>query len=247
MKRKTLNDVFPEWIENKGIFSFFDDLDVPWKEDVESSVLDLIYHGEMSGDKTISPLIRKLMTDGELSDESKTAIATAAVSIYANTWNREYAVLSAEYAPIENYNSIETMEDDITEIEYDHSVERTPDLTHVKSGSEVDEPDVINTTDGYVYGFNSTDPVPADQQITTPEGTLTHTFEDVTETESGTETSATSGKDTHTHNYTLTRKGNIGVTTSQQMLQSEIDLWRWNYFYDIVFPSLDKLLTIPIY
>jgi hypothetical protein len=43
-----------------------------------------------------------------------------------------------------------------------------------------------------------------------------------------------------------TRSGNIGVTTSQQMAQSSIDLWKWNYFYDI-FRDIDSIFTITTY
>ena len=44
----------------------------------------------------------------------------------------------------------------------------------------------------------------------------------------------------------LTRSGNIGVTTSQQMIQSERDLWQWNFF-ESVFTDLDYVLTLQIY
>ena len=46
---------------------------------------------------------------------------------------------------------------------------------------------------------------------------------------------------------TLRRSGNIGVTTSQQMLQAERELWQWNFFENIVFPDLDKILIVRIY
>ena len=36
----------------------------------------------------------------------------------------------------------------------------------------------------------------------------------------------------HTSSHTGRLHGNIGVTTSQQMLQSEIDLRRWNWYYE---------------
>ena len=42
------------------------------------------------------------------------------------------------------------------------------------------------------------------------------------------------------------RHGNIGVTTNQQMLEEERDLWKW-YFYNYIFEDLDKFLTISIY
>ncbi len=46
---------------------------------------------------------------------------------------------------------------------------------------------------------------------------------------------------------TLTRSGNIGVTTSQQMIESERVLYIWNFFHMVVFPDLDKLLTLQTY
>ena len=46
---------------------------------------------------------------------------------------------------------------------------------------------------------------------------------------------------------TLTRKGNIGVTTSQQMIQAQRELLLWDYFYKVVFPDLDNFLTLQIY
>ena len=51
-------------------------------------------------------------------------------------------------------------------------------------------------------------------------------------------------KDTGSHS--LTRSGNIGVTTTQQMAESEIE-YRRNLYFDMVFADIDKLLTLPIY
>lgn len=48
-------------------------------------------------------------------------------------------------------------------------------------------------------------------------------------------------------NHILKRHGNIGVTTSQQMLESEIVLRNKYTFWDIVFTDLDRFLTLPIY
>ena len=54
--------------------------------------------------------------------------------------------------------------------------------------------------------------------------------------------------DTHTvaygkeHSYDEHTTGNIGVTTSQQMAQSEIDLWNSFKFYDIMFNDIIKNL-----
>ena len=67
------------------------------------------------------------------------------------------------------------------------------------------------------------------------------------DTDTGTQTIVNSGIDSESHEYDLTRKGNIGVTTSQQMIESERNLWIWNFFKDAVFPDIDTILTLKIY
>ena len=46
--------------------------------------------------------------------------------------------------------------------------------------------------------------------------------------------------------HTLTRSGNIGVTTSQQMLQAELDLRVYD-FYGSIFADVDKILCESVY
>lgn len=75
-----------------------------------------------------------------------------------------------------------------------------------------------------------------------------HYTKSYTDSSSGTDTSKekrTDALENHT-DRTLTRSGNIGVTTSQQMIESERQLWLWKYF-DIIFKDVDSLLTIDIY
>lgn len=75
--------------------------------------------------------------------------------------------------------------------------------------------------------------------------TLTH---NTSETDTGTQAIADGGSDTSTRNYRLTRTGNIGTLTSQQMIESERNLWMlWNFFYKVVFPDVDRVLTLNIY
>ena len=42
---------------------------------------------------------------------------------------------------------------------------------------------------------------------------------------------------------TTRRAGNIGVTTTQKLIQEERDLWLWNFF-DQVFNDLDRELAL---
>lgn len=93
----------------------------------------------------------------------------------------------------------------------------------------------------------------SDMNTGTVDTTETQT-KNLTDTESG-EIDAT---DTETRNLAgtnngsedtereLRRSGNIGVTTTQQMMQSEIELWQWNFF-KTVFNDIDEVCCLAIY
>ena len=110
--------------------------------------------------------------------------------------------------------------------------------THTGTQSESDDIEETLT-------YNTTDKDTGTQQ-TTKRGTDQMTY-NTTDTDTGTVQEADTGTDTVEGEQTLRRSGNIGVTTSQQMLQSERDLWMWSYFEEIIFPDLDKVLTSGIY
>ena len=135
-----------------------------------------------------------------------------------------------------------------------------------KTGTEALTPNTTDTGSTSTYGFNSTNAVPSGASSNTKTGSETTTYNttdnttvtynttdantttyNTTDKDSGTVTDADTGTDTNTRNYTLTRKGNVGVTTSQQMIQSDRDLYMWNFFYTVVFPDIDKVLTLGIY
>lgn len=76
------------------------------------------------------------------------------------------------------------------------------------------------------------------------------TDQSVTVTRSGSDetTVKESGKETTGRDSTraMTRRGNIGVTTTQQMITQERELWKW-VFFDTVFEDIDREIAIPIY
>ena len=293
-KLSRLNDVFPGWLSGGGIFSTLQMFPVPWKVENISSALDMEYHGNVSGDKIISPLAEK------------TLIATSILSVFGVSWGKQYETLSLEYNPIENYRMTERMTNDTTITEYGKTTTRTDDLTHSKTGTETDDisetdtrtdnlnhkktgtetstnnfvdtttPNFTKSIDNKVYGFNSLEGIKSDEQVGKETGTNTfdHTGTEnknydlsdtdtgtqtvvkggantttfnTTDTDNGTQTFLDGGSDTNTRNYEMTRSGNIGVTTSQQMIESERAVWMWNFFHDVVFPDIDRVLTIQIY
>lgn len=86
------------------------------------------------------------------------------------------------------------------------------------------------------------------QDSTSTSGSDALTFTNRSDTLTRNTSDQTTGSDTHNGNSTrtLTRSGNIGVTTSAQMISGEIELWKWN-FYESVFADVDKILTLGVY
>ena len=93
--------------------------------------------------------------------------------------------------------------------------------------------DLINESDLNDYGFNSNNPVPVSHNVNKITGSGDKNKTDETINRTGTRT--------------LTRSGNIGVTTSQQMLESEIKLRALYNMIEIIFNDVDKVLCLSIY
>lgn len=263
---KSLFGVTPDPLTGGGIFSALQSLEPPWVDEDIALQLDLAYYGNHSGGKVVSPLIDRLLTADKLTSIDMTTLACVLMATNKERWSREWATRSAEYDPIENYRMTEEMTDDETVTEYGRSHTRTDNLSHTETrtdnlmrtidNQEVTTPNLTSTSQQATRGFNSNSDVNTDKETATNTGTnrvdtdgTEHNTgtQGTTGSNTGTQTDADTGSDTSTRNYTLTRSGNIGVTTSQQMLQSERELWMWSYFYDVVFPDVDDVLTIPVY
>lgn len=310
--RTKLKDVFLDPI-SAGIFDTFQNLDVPWKDEGIDESLDLFFITNY-GERLISPLTNTCLdTAGKLTAAKQTLLATALVNLFGKNWTKEYAVLSAQYDPIENYsmeekhtgndtrletptnwketttekpgadgysetetqtptNWIESRKETVGNDGYTETETQTPTNWEKTIESDKSDNDVEGSTS--LYAFNSSDPVPISKSETqtdskiveTQSGTYetkreisgekdvdierTGTYETKREIEGEkiTETGHTGTyEDKTTYNSTLTRSGNIGVTTSQQMIEQEINLWKWNYFRDVVFPDVANALTISLY
>lgn len=259
---KRLNDVFPGWMTGAGIFSTLQTFPVPWKDKNISGALDIEYHGNVSGEKIISPLVEKICSEEALTDAEKTMLAVSILAVCGVNWGKQWETLTFVYDPIENYSMTEKMSNDETIDAYGKTRTRTDNFNHTKTGTETRTPNLTDTTtpnltttsDNSVYGFNSNAAVPTGEQTQSSTGTSTNTRTgtdtqeyNTTDVDTGTQSETDGGQDTHTRNYTLTRVGNIGVTTSQQMIESERALWMWNFFQNVVFPDIDRVLTLQIY
>lgn len=239
---KTLGEYFNA--EDPSIFGLGVGLDaqrsiyqMPWLDDEKFVMcldgLDDLYETR-SFDKPAGSLIRRYAGNGSLTQGALNRICIALIAQFFDKWGKEWATRTLQYNPIQNYKMTEQMTDDEKVTEYGRTNTRTDDL------SEVTTPDLTTEEASKIYGFNSSSGVD-DKKVTTDSSGTTTTDN------TGTVTDAASGTDTETRNYTLTREGNIGVTTSQQMIESERELWKWDFFNDVVFPDIDSVFTLKIY
>lgn len=242
-----LNEVYEDWIEGDGVFSDLASFEVPWANEEDENLvanLNMAYHGSHSGDKNISPIIYKFLKSED--ENTREKLARIIFTMYNDKWSRLWALMELEYNPIENYN----MTENETPAETTRTVtpaETTETITPAETTIETMPPRIIN--EEKVSAFNSSDYV--DRTLSTSEGDA-----DAKGTESIDVDTAGSNKievdEAGTDVLTvqnpreLTRSGNIGVTTSQQMAQSEIELRKWLY-YESVFNDIDNVLTLSIY
>lgn len=152
--------------------------------------------------------------------------------------------LHAEYNPIENYDR----HDDFTE-EIDSTTDRESNVKTTQEG-EANTEDSSTTTPGrtteeQVSAFDSGSYQPAKKIAESGS-------ESAESTSHGTNNSTTTGEGTEKSVLDQTKKntgrshGNIGVTTNQQMIESELQLRRYNLYKTIALEFEDEF-TIPIY
>lgn len=271
-----LIDLYPDWMTN-GIFKQLEAYNVPWKDYIDGTTLDLDYFGNRSGSKIISSLLEKMNVDGVLDADKQNKIAELCYKKYGYSWEKVWTAVISEYNPIENYKMerTETGTEKITDNETQNGSNTTNEngsdtstnsgsIKNVQGGSNTEEGTASTTTDtsNDVYGYDSTNGVPETKSHTAQNGNNSNTInfgatEESTDTRSNTltKTNESEVKSNNTRNgtqdknnsLTITQSGNIGVTTSQQMVESEIKL-RFDYkIFDLIFQDVDKILTLNIF
>ena len=230
-----INDIYSDSVFGDTDTFFYlmgnDETNYPLVKDFIKSTnvfeLNMDYFGGHSSDKYISPLLEKMYNQTRDAESPFTALNTLIVKViynrFAEKWKHIYDALMTEYNPLENYSMVE---------------ERTPDLTFddtINVNTEVTTERETSAENKY-KGFNATDPVLVNQ-----------TDGDETTTTTGASADNETHKvTTHTGTETLTRSGNIGVTTSQQMLESEFKVRQYD-FYKMIYNDIDSVLCLSVY
>lgn len=205
-----------------------------WLQTEDKNSLWINYLYNHSGNKEESCLLSNYVF---VNENSLDILNNIIKNIYLDKWNKLYNVLNSEYNPIENYNRVEnttinntgneTTNENINNSEVltgGHTNNNTNENTHKVSAFNDenfsnDSNDINNSTDVFTYN-------------------------DETKINTGTNTSSKNNTGTNETHSTIS--GNIGVTTTQQMIVSEIELRKYNLVNEF-YSDLDNLLTIGIY
>lgn len=192
---------------------------LPWLTEDVAYALDVDYLETQSGDKLLSDLAYRFAPIPPTTLKRLTF------------WVRMCKIILAQYYSkwqrmYEIYSYEYTPADN-----YNMHETVTPDLIN-KSNSKT-KTDYTNTESNDNYGFNSANPVPTSKTTIRTQGDANNNTVDTETTQKG--------------STTTERYGNIGVTTTQQMLQSDIELWKWNFFTDVIYKDIDSIIVDNIY
>lgn len=151
------------------------------------------------------------------------SIISNLAEIYNNEYTTKVSMLLMDYNPIENYNSTETettTSENATTTGNENTTTTTSNSSSENSGATTNKVSPYDSEN-----FNN------DNNTTTTNTTTGNATDTTTINDSGNMSS------NGTTSRTLTRKGNIGVTTTQQMIESEYELRAKN----LVFEFLEKV------
>ena len=145
------------------------------------------------------------------------------------TWEKMYKALQIEYNPLENYDRTEEWTETGT-----HENNKTVDNTTTANGTTTSSGDAQHK----VTGYNSNSEVLQSRDVTSA-------------TDTNKSTATGTGEETENGEHSDTRQGrihgNIGVTTSQQMLKAEFDLAPDVNMYNIITRSFRNRFCLLIY
>lgn len=191
---------------------------ISWFEGVKPGSVDT-YFMLMHGEKLGSKLLDMFTNeDGVIEGDKLKNLAQVIHNKYIVNWEHEFKTLTVEYNPIENTDYVET---------YKGSANGTA------GGSATDSGKV--TTTNKTAGLGSSSYANDNQSETT--------FGTGADARKTTTTSTSSGTDQHE----IRKHGNIGVTTNAQMIESDIDVWKLNNFYDILCSDICKVIALSIF
>lgn len=186
--------------------------------------------------ETLDPLLLAETAELEILYPEPTTLATvikAWATARGPAWTRMQAALAAEYNPIHNYDRSEEWTE---EREGENSRQGTNDRGSSSTTAGTDSASLTSDRAGYnsaAANAPSSKDTSSGSSTTTVTGTLDDSWE-----EEGTnaESSSRSGR----------ISGNIGVTTSQQMIEAELELRRLD-IYRLIVQEFKNMFCLGVY
>ena len=265
-KNPTFNEYFPEQVfSSSSNLEFMFDY-VFKKAELNAKVLELFRSDPQDNDEckfSFEISFRDLYGEREVDDtiinsvfkqfagDNKYDYLAYMLIRYQYKWKKLIDNVYAQiYNPIENYDR---QEDTSLTYEGSENVTRNVDSDRKIKGTTADTRNDTSSANSSsqknVFAFDSAEASPSDSDsgTTTATGTgSSNSTVDNSDTEKRTETEGHSFTDRK--NVTASRiHGNVGVTTSQQMLESEVALRNKYDFFNTVYEDIVNTLLKPIY
>ena len=251
------------------------DYDFPEQFDLVSSQLDVIFLSNWS-QRYAAPILEVIHDDSSgtpmLTNQELGSLADIIKGMYKHKWDKLMAVALQEYDPIHNYSdefeeNIEYGEQGTNSKSSNGTTSntRTDNLTDTKTDSrQITETRNLsnsgsNSTDNDIYAFNSAtavgDTESSGSHSDSESGTVTTGHAGaITETNTGTQTNSGSNSNSESgsnatmgeKSRTYTKIGNIGNISTQKLMNEEIELWQYNFVYEMM-KDVINFISLPIY
>lgn len=171
-------------------------------------------------------------------------------------WKELYDTTQYEYNPIWNVDGKVKEEHNLTGTDYltdDHTTTRThtDTITRTHTDTVTTTHGLTVTTDDSVYGYNESAAAPSDKSVAAQSGTSSdaHTGQiadahtgAITDKDTGTRKHDTSDKG----DITTTRTGNIGVTSTQSLIQEQREVVKFNII-DVIIQDFSNRFCLKVY
>lgn len=172
-------------------------------------------------------------------------VMASAIKRWSDKWYRTFykwiTALNIDYSPLENYDRTETGTEHRAN-SGGFTNESESNFTNENTLTDRQERQI--ETDNSTSAFNSNTMQAKDRTVQNDK------IVDGNSVTNGEGNSASTDTNTHTDTDDITKNlhihGNVGVTTSQEMLKSELDIARFNIYNQIADLFMEEL-TIPVY
>lgn len=249
--------------------------DFPEIFDIVPSQLDIIFLSNWS-QRLTAPIIDVIHDDSSessmLTSQELETLAGIINGMYKHKWDKLMEVATMEYDPIHNYS--DTFEEQIEYGEEEghtktstgsNSNTRTDNLVDTKTdGRQITETRNLsnsgsNSSENDVYAFNSANAVgdteSSGSNSSSESGTITTGHSgNITETNTGTQSNIGSNSNSESGSIettgdksrTYTKTGNIGNISTQKLMNEEIELWEYNFVYEMM-RDVINCISLPSY